>query len=509
MRRIYMAATLCVLAAGALAPRPAQANVEDCRAFRDNIARTEAEPSRPPGWFRFSQQLRRIYTYSCLARAPAKEKEFWYRADGAATGVATDKPRPADASYATTERIAKICAASNPGNPSVCALAEGLSVACGSPADEREAKSCGMQLGGRYKPPAGENPDAPALPPLTITLDGKAYPVGDSCGDILEDIEESAGLSEAARALRARFMQKDCPDLVAGLERRLGVSASNDPARFVTALGGLAQSGFSSTGKAPVGFVTSDPGFQRMCEEAETNMKVCDARFNQFKGAVDQQANRFNDCRRLYGQVLGMCRNGNALLFKAPPLTTGKAPPVQTATQPAAAPPPPATVPPALAAMSPRCQAQLKSLFQSADTGDNAKAAEAYGNLRGADCDGQTREVAQIAQAGLPERQMTARGSSIMNRAMQGDRGPLEATIGNRVNEPAGAGYQFSEVLDFAIAVFGMASTVVGTASALSYVPAAGGNFAARGVGVSRTYGQGSPGSVRTQQNQSTITGIK
>jgi hypothetical protein len=159
--------------------------------------------------------------------------------------------------------------------------------------------------------------------------------------------------------------------------------------------------------------------------------------------------------------------------------------------------------------MSPQCQALLKGLFQSADTGNNAKATEAYGNLRGADCDRQTRELAQAAHTGLPERQMTARGSSIMNKAMQGDRGPLEATIGNRVNEPSGAGYQFGEVLEFAIAIFGMASSIAGTASALSYVPAAGGNFAARGAGVSRTYGQGSPGTVRPPQSQSTITGTK
>ena len=158
--------------------------------------------------------------------------------------------------------------------------------------------------------------------------------------------------------------------------------------------------------------------------------------------------------------------------------------------------------------MSAPCQAQVKKLFEGADTGDDAKAAAAYSALRTSDCDRQTRDLALAANTDLPERRMTSRGSEIMRRAMNNDRGAIEDTIGDRKYAPNGSGYEMAEVLNFAIALFGFAIDVASTANAF-YVPTPSGNFSSVNRRVPSTYGQGAPAYSAPRQNSSTITGTR
>jgi cell division septation protein DedD len=536
-----------------------------CAEFRQSIIDMENKSVRPPGWFALDMHLRQLYIKDCItAPSRAAKPEIWHRADGTSTGIETtfvpkdwnyDKDgsyRPEGAAYGTTKEIGEACLKlagpltpepSGRGvvragvDPSICALLEASKEACLNPVDSQARSSCKFILGD--KPPA-RPPAGVALPPMTIGLAGGPYNVDEGCSAVLGIVSGNPDLKTVAPDEKARWllsMQNGCPEFLAAIRKRTNSDPSRDAARFWDALGDLALNGFAPPGSPTytTAALGSDPGFKKMCDEAKEKRDVCEQRrkdiaikdtpAGQLLLGMGSQNGAFADCAILYGQIVNMCAANTLAAQKAvarrPLMAPPVPPPAPTPTPAAAAPAPapaasggqsaprPTPVPPALASMSPQCQALLKGLFQSADTGNNAKATEAYGNLRGADCDRQTRELAQAAHTGLPERQMTARGSSIMNKAMQGDRGPLEATIGNRVNEPSGAGYQFGEVLEFAIAIFGMTSGIAVTASALSYVPAAGGNFAARGPGVSRTYGQGSPGTVRPPQSQSTITGTK
>jgi hypothetical protein len=173
--------------------------------------------------------------------------------------------------------------------------------------------------------------------------------------------------------------------------------------------------------------------------------------------------------------------------------------PTPTAATPGVAPPQPndpavARRQQAVAQLSPQCRGELNSLLQGADTGDGGKASAAYGDLRAAQCDAQIRALAVAADVGLPERRMTRRSQSLVDKAMNGDEGPVPGTAA--AVEQGGGSYNAGEVLEFGFALLNVLSGVAGVYAAMPGGAAAryGSNMGSIGNRrVPSTYGQGAP----------------
>src|SRR5262249_5248101 len=120
-------------------------------------------------------------------------------------------------------------------------------------------------------------PPSPALPPMRVGLDGGPYSLDASCSAVLGRLAGDPDAPAAETGRWARAMRKGCPDFLAAVERRIGVDATQD--RFWPQLGELALNGFAPPAAPQTSMgVAADPGFQRMCREAQTNQQKCEQR---------------------------------------------------------------------------------------------------------------------------------------------------------------------------------------------------------------------------------------
>jgi hypothetical protein len=438
---------LALVAISAQTQAQPSAGPSNCADFRKNILDMENASVRPPGWVMFDSQLRLMYAKQCIV-APTRRAatEYWYRSDGTPLGIRADYTppgwdqrtpyRPDGGAYIATPEIGALCAKAT--NPSLCALAKDVEADCLAPVDTQQRTQCEGILAGRM-------PDLPqpseALPPI-------------------------ADLIGPARAAAPRLSDAQ---------------------------------------------ISADPGFQRMCAAANQNFNTCAVRRQNMTtmgtgglGGGSSQAGAFEECQQLYGSVLNMCAATKLVAAPTKPAPTNpppqqaKAAPPRQEAKPAGGDsrPPPgdpdaARKQQALSQMSPQCRGELNQLLQGADSGDQAKAANAYGSLRG-QCDPSLRSLAGIGGLGLPERIMTSRSQRLLDRAMAGDEGAVPGRAAEAA-QAGGSSFDMGQVLDFGIALLGVMNGVAGV-----YSPVSGGLYATRmgSIGnrpVRGTYGQGGP----------------
>jgi hypothetical protein len=497
------------LLVAAFATGPVRAEVSpSCVDFRRTIGEMEASAVRPPQWLTLDFYLRRLYQRDCIDHPGyVRPPQFWYRIDGSATGVALGAAeRPRDGAYATTQEHAKLCAGS--GSPSVCALM--LDAEAGK---DREAYDA-----------------ADALPPLTLTLGGEGFAAGADCVHALEELAVIADGKN--RGLRNRMvadnqiatLRDSCPDLLAALARQAGVAVPEDGAEnaaFWHAAGAVIRGGFDVAvpGVGAAGGAASavrDPGFARMCQQADTMRNQCRAR-QQRMGEVGTvgngtrgQAGAFDDCANLYGQVVTMCR-----ATASPPATKAIA-----KAAPSAAKNPAGTAPPQaagnFAGASPACQQLAQSYVAAAQAKDEAGTLSGYQALK-QDCKAMLDEVTRQTGMALPEaspfpqRTMGGLTQSLMGGCMNaGDSCADEADNLAAGTSGAARAALFNEAAGFGLAlgnlmIQGMAAGQAMHAPSLPSRPTT--NATTLNRQVQHTYGQGAPTGPPPPSYQSTITG--
>ncbi|SEO43870.1 hypothetical protein SAMN02990966_01878 [Rhodospirillales bacterium URHD0017] len=499
-----------------------RADQASCDEFRKNIVDMDAKSGKLPGYLPMRARLSSLYGKLCAGNAGARAAEYWFSLDGKNLG-STENPRPTAAAYATTAEIGRACAAA--AHPSVCALERGAFAMCKAPPDPETRSGC--DLLGAYPTSDDPAPDiaAPPLPKVSVSVDGRTFPLDADCYNVLaavssdnptERLNPHKRLANSIRdRLRFERLSESCPDFLSAMVRRLGADPQQAPATFWPALSQLVSAGFPAAG-AP-SLAPGQPGGLPLafCREVQNKMDTCRARWNGIGpgGSRDNatrtgQAGAFGDCYALYRDVYGMCRiTGAASAPLPPPLPKSPPPPPGPQQQPtnrtgSSSPPtnaaPPSIIPPAAAALSPNCKAQLGRMLEGADAGDNSKAQAAYGSLRAVECDAQVRALAGAANVGLPERRMTARGRSALERADRGDLGDTAQRLGDRAPES----FDNGEIFAFGLALFSF-----GVSAAVGFSPSAGGAFSTVNRSVTGTYGQGAPARPAPTQRPSTITG--
>jgi hypothetical protein len=141
--------------------------------------------------------------------------------------------------------------------------------------------------------------------------------------------------------------------------------------------------------------VAADPGFQRMCAQAETNFNTCATRRQHMttygSGGLgsDGQADAFYQCQKIYQGVLNMCHATKVVAAKtapnAPVATPPKAPPPQQ--QAKGTPPQASSMPPAQPQpqpMSAKCQQLVSNYVAAAQANDGPRALAGYNALKSA-----------------------------------------------------------------------------------------------------------------------------
>ena len=140
--------------------------------------------------------------------------------------------------------------------------------------------------------------------------------------------------------------------------------------------------------------VAADPGFQRMCAQADANFNTCAQRrqdmttFGTGGLGSDGQAGAFYQCQRLYQGVLNMCHSTKIVAAKTapavPPAAKPAAPPQANKAEPpnpgrSMAPPQPQPPP-----MSAQCQQLVSNYVGAAQANDGARALAGYNALKSA-----------------------------------------------------------------------------------------------------------------------------
>lgn len=520
MQRSWASVTLAVaLGILPLSSHVAKAQSASCRDFRESILRMERQSPRPPGWLNLDTYLRLIYDPYCVKDpTPERPVTHWYRADGTSTGVPTTSAhRPADGAYATTQRIGDYCL-KQAGELIRNKL--GQSVRAGM-----DPSICALLYAGIESKPSAV--PAEPLPPLPVGLDGGPYAIGPHCLAALNEAGNDLVLGNERAAQRSNWlatMQQHCPDFLRALERRTGARADREPARFWQGYGELLASGFSPASQMAPAEVAADPGFQRMCREAEANMNVCEQRQAGMRSIGTEpmgtrgQAGAFNDCRILYGQVAGMCQTttGRALQTAA-----ARARQLVPAPQPQPQAQPQRSRPPA-PAMTAQCQQLVSSYVAAARAGDGPKSVAAHNTLKQAGGCGVLDKVAPLQQApAAGDDRFVSRGATPHLDASAGacDRNPAACSAAvnqlRRGTSPEAVAALYSNAISIGLQVGALAGQGVlmmqqqNVQSGSGAVQGGGSNMNSIGPGpVRSTYGQGAPQQPQgLPPNRSTITG--
>lgn len=140
--------------------------------------------------------------------------------------------------------------------------------------------------------------------------------------------------------------------------------------------------------------IQADPGFQRMCREANDNANTCAARRQNMTSAgapglgSTGQAGAFLQCQQVYMGVLNMCAATKIAAAKPPPPAKppGAPPPAKPAdgTAHSAPPPKPPAPQPQPPQMSAQCQQLVSNYVGAAQANDGARALAGYNALKSA-----------------------------------------------------------------------------------------------------------------------------
>lgn len=505
---------LIVIVAALLAlPQAALGQSQSCKEFRDSIIRMERESVRPPGWLNVDSYLRLIYQAYCIDHpTPEMPVEYWYRADGTSTGVKVGEGRPPGAAYATTKEVGDHCLSI--AGPLI-RTKQGRSARAGM-----DPSICALLYGGqgdRTKPAKAE-----PLPPFAVGLDGGPYNVGPQCLGVLNQFGNDLALDDERADQRPGWLatlQGHCPDLLAAIERRTGARAEGNPQRFWQGFGQLVLSGFAPPGQQQmsVGDIAADPGWQKMCRQAEDNMNSCARSQANMRSIGTEpwgttgQAGAFNECRILYGQVVGMC-NG----------TTGaaaQAAGTKAQRQSAATRQPRAQQPPLAAQMSAQCQKLVSDYVAAAQAGDGAKSVAAHGALkRAGGCDVLDKAGNDLVppQGGDPRFVRRGETPHVNNTVVACEQNPAACSAAieqlRQGASPEAAAAMFANAINIGLRV-GMLMGQ-GVLMMQQQMQSSGGGSGSGGgtvqqgpAGVRNTYGQGSGHPQGLPANRSTITG--
>jgi hypothetical protein len=540
-----------------------QADQASCKEFRDRIVEMEdAGAARPPGWFVFDQNLRRLYQSFCIDH-PTRTRpvEYWYREDGTSTGVRTTgengapaPERPKDGAYATTQEIGDACLkAAGPLitdqrgrkiraglDPSLCALDRGVIATCINPIDNKLRTDCAMVLGPDHKVAA--IPKGEALPAIAVGLDGGPYVLGQECQSVLQAIGAMDDSMAQHRPQWLQVMQAKCPDFLAAIERRAGAK-SGDAARFWPAFAQLVLNGFPTPQQVDkqrtLGDIANDGHFKQMCNQARENMNTCELRQKNMRTAgttgddgTAGQAGAFNDCRILYAGVANMCTQTEgqaeriaALAKPAPPKPQPPQQPQQLA-KPAdnqSRPPPQPAAPPQ---MSAQCQQLVANYVQAAQANDGARAVSGYNALKSAGGCGVLNKVDRplpqqaTAAPGPDPRFPPSRGATPLSDSTIGacDLSPAECAARVQQLKQSTSAQAQAALFSHSIGI-GLQLGSMMAGGMMMAMPQGGGGGGGGGGGtnmnsigpgpVKGTYGQGAPSRPAPPSSQSTITGTK
>ncbi len=167
--------------------------------------------------------------------------------------------------------------------------------------------------------------------------------------------------------------RRACPDILAGRVPTLPREGEDLPLHVLAQRPAAAQISNAA--------IWADPGFQRMCGQANTNMNTC-ARRQQNMSNVGTlgntgQAGAFKECKELYGRVLDMCQGTKQAAMAQPRPATAVAVP-KAAPAPAA---PPAAVP-GPQPMSADCAQAVSNYVGAAQANDGPRAMAGYNALK-------------------------------------------------------------------------------------------------------------------------------
>ncbi|UYN94231.1 MAG: hypothetical protein KIT25_19650 [Enhydrobacter sp.] len=504
MKRLIAAALLAL-------PLQVQAQSKSCGEFRDSIIRMESESVRPPGWLSVDSYLRLIYQAYCIDHpTPEMPVEYWYRADGTSTGVKVGEGRPPDAAYATTKDVGDHCLSiagplirtkqgrtARAGiDPSICALLNG-------------------GLRDRSNPPK-----AAPLPPFAVGLDGGPYDLNPQCLGVLNQFGNDLAFDDERADQRPGWLatlQGHCPDLLAAIERRTGARAEGNAQRFWQGFGQLVLSGFAPPGQTQpsVGDVAADPGWQKMCRQAEVNMNKCaesQANMRSLKTTpwgTTGQAGAFNECRILYGQVVGMCNGTTGAAARTAGTKTQR--PSTAARQP------PAPQPALAAQMSPQCQKLVSDYVAAAQAGDGAKSVAAHGALKRAGGCGILEQAGNdLAPPAGGDPRFVRRGETphVNNTVVACEQNPAACSAAieqlRQGASPEAAAAMFANAINIGLRVgmlAGQGVLMMQQQQMQSSGGGGGGTVQQGPAGVRNTYGQGSGHPQGLPANRSTISG--
>jgi hypothetical protein len=566
----------------------AKADKQSCAQYREAIVRMETDSVRPPGWFALDQHLRALYRQDCVLnptrQAPA---QYWYMADGKPTGAIAHDPvvydrdasakkypdgipdPPPEAAYATTPEINERCMERGLKEPGMCVMIENLRAACAKPVDSQARNHCKSILAKDQTPtmpPAGED-----LPPIRVALDGGPYTLSPNCDALLGRLSGDPLLDSASTTERARWlgiMKSECPDFLDALKRRTGTDPDKDPSRFWPSVGELVFNGFAPPGtpsQSPAS-VNADPGWQRMCKDAEKHQQTCVERLKGIRSAAPppvrstfgqgspnpdnqpdplvtssrddrdrtSQSGAFAQCAALYGQVLNMCKATESVAQRTAARMPPPAPPKPATPPTQAAPPKPSggdsRPPPQQAApgMSPQCQQLVTNYVSAAQANDGQRALSGYNALKSAGGCGVLGKVdrgapavqsAPAATPAFPTRRATPNTDAYVQPCNADQAGCAQAMrqLEQGTSPAAQAAlvmHAISTGLELGAALAGgMAATMPQSGSG------GGGQYNARGnntdmrslapAPIHNGVGQGSGARPPQQNNQSTITGTK
>jgi hypothetical protein len=358
---------------------------------------------------------------------------------------------------------------------------------------------------------------------------------------------ESADAGERAR-WRA-IMRSECGGFLDALKRRTGIDPDKDPGKFWPAVGELAFNGFAPPGtpiKSPAS-IYADPGWKKMCAEAEDKQAICLKRQYDMTGFTKpakstvgpgspgadtpqepvvtsksappfttSQSGAFAECAALYGQVVNMCKANELMALRTAARMPPPAPPkpVPPPTPPAAAPKPTggdSRMPPPQAApgMSPQCQQLVSRYVGAAQANDGAGAVAGYNALKAAGGCGVLDKVGPVATAPAAgsDPRFGSRGATpgIDGTVGACNASPAECQRAMRQLEAGASAAAQAAMISNAISVGLQLGGMMASGMMTAMPPGQSGGGGVSGGGgtnmnsignrpVSRTYGEGSPG---------------
>ncbi|HYD06785.1 MAG TPA: hypothetical protein VEC60_13715 [Reyranella sp.] len=305
-----------------------RADTQSCAQFRESILRMERESVRPPGWVHLAAYLRNLYAKECVV-APTRraDAEYWYREDGSPLGVRADYVPPGW----------------DPAQP--------------------------------YRPEGGAFTTTPEI----AAACARSVPFNPGMCAMMKGLE--------AACLRPVDTQKrvQCEGILAG--RVPDLPPASEPLPPILDLIGPARATAPQLSSAQI---QADPGFQRMCREAEGNFSTCAMRRQNMRNVGTSglgssgQAGAFYECQQLYSGVLNMCAATKIAATAAPPPAAKPAAPPAKPAAPAPGAGRSAPAPQQQPQMSAQCQKLVGDYVSAAQANDGPRALAGYNALKSA-----------------------------------------------------------------------------------------------------------------------------